>query len=58
MKKFLTFAHRFSTMSILILLVIVAALLLTGCRRACETEPIVEENQRLIVPPGFGRRPS
>jgi len=30
---------------------------LSACNRRCEVEPIVEENQRLIVPPGFGKRP-
>ena len=27
-----------------------------GCRR-CEKEPIVAENQKLIVPPNFGNMP-
>ena len=30
---------------------------LAGCRK-CEVEPIVEQNQRLIVPPNFGRMPT
>jgi len=28
-----------------------------GCSR-CEVEPIVEENQKLIVPPNFGKKPT
>ena len=30
---------------------------LTACTRTCETEPIVEENHKLIVPPHFGQMP-
>lgn len=30
---------------------------LTACARKCETEPIVEENHKLIVPPNFGQMP-
>ena len=30
---------------------------LAGCGR-CEVEPIVEQNQRLIVPPNFGQKPT
>jgi hypothetical protein len=32
------------------------ALGLTSCGR-CEKEPIVQENQKLIVPPNFGNMP-
>ena len=43
---------------VLILLAIVAMLaMLTACTRTCETEPIVEENHKLIVPPHFGQMP-
>lgn len=30
---------------------------LTSCAKQCETEPIVEENHKLIVPPNFGQMP-
>ena len=40
-------------------MIIIACLLpvIAGCGRRCEVEPIVEQNQRLIVPPNFGARP-
>lgn len=40
---------------------IVAVLLpvvLSACSHTCETEPIVTENHKLIVPPDFGARPA
>jgi hypothetical protein len=33
------------------------AVTVIGCARSCETEPIVEENHKLIVPPHFGQMP-
>lgn len=42
------------------LLMIIVALLpiaLAACA-GCETEPIVEENHKLIVPPNFGAKPA
>lgn len=41
------------------LLLAIAAMpaMLTACARTCETEPIVEENHKLIVPPHFGQMP-
>ncbi|MBR1380476.1 MAG: hypothetical protein IJ560_02715 [Alphaproteobacteria bacterium] len=30
---------------------------LTSCMRKCESEPIVAENHKLIVPPHFGDMP-
>lgn len=42
------------------LLMIIVALLpiaLVACA-GCETEPIVEENHKLIVPPNFGAKPA
>ena len=35
----------------------VIAVTVTGCVRKCETEPIIEENHKLIVPPHFGETP-
>ncbi|MCQ2571554.1 MAG: hypothetical protein MJ165_00945 [Alphaproteobacteria bacterium] len=29
----------------------------SGCACKCENEPIVESNQKLIVPPNFGNMP-
>ena len=41
---------------ILICLAGFVAFSLTGCC-SCETEPIVEQNHKLIVPPNFGNMP-
>lgn len=41
----------------IILLMVVAAPLLAACADKCETEPIVSENHKLIVPPNFGQMP-
>lgn len=30
---------------------------LAACGGACETEPLVEQNHKLIVPPNFGQMP-
>lgn len=35
----------------------VIAVSVMGCVHKCETEPIVEENHKLIVPPHFGQMP-
>ncbi|MDE6482088.1 MAG: hypothetical protein K2L25_04700 [Alphaproteobacteria bacterium] len=40
-----------------ILLMVVTAPLLAACANKCETEPIVAENHKLIVPPNFGQMP-
>ena len=42
---------------ILLLAIVVAPMVLVGCASSCETEPIVEENHKLIVPPNFGQMP-
>lgn len=43
---------------VLLLIALVAApMILTGCAKTCEVEPIVEENHKLIVPPNFGQMP-
>ena len=41
--------------SVLMLGVIVFAV--AGCACNCKSEPIVQENQKLIVPPNFGNMP-
>ena len=42
---------------IFLILVMLAPVVLAACSKTCETEPIVEENHKLIVPPNFGARP-
>ena len=41
---------------VLICLAVVAVVTVAGCCN-CEVEPIVEQNQKLIVPPHFGVQP-
>ncbi len=41
----------------IIMLMLVLAPVLAGCATKCETEPIVAENHKLIVPPNFGQMP-
>lgn len=36
---------------------VVTPVLLSGCAKKCEEEPIVEQNHKLIVPPNFGNMP-
>ena len=43
------------TVAVIFLGVVSASLM--GCIHRCETEPIVEENHKLIVPPHFGQMP-
>ncbi len=31
--------------------------ILAACAHKCESEPIIEENHKLIVPPNFGQMP-
>ena len=43
---------------ILILLAVCSLVgFVAGCSHKCETEPIVEANHKLIVPPNFGSMP-
>ncbi|MBQ7055380.1 MAG: hypothetical protein IJN91_00395 [Alphaproteobacteria bacterium] len=43
---------------ILMLIALIAVpVVLAGCAKKCEVEPIVQENQKLIVPPNFGKMP-
>lgn len=32
-------------------------MIMTGCAKKCEVEPIVAQNHKLIVPPNFGQMP-
>ncbi len=41
----------------LLLLIAVVPVVLSACAKKCETEPIVEQNHKLIVPPNFGQMP-
>ena len=43
---------------IILVVAMLAPVVLTACSRTCETEPIVEQNHKLIVPPNFGARPA
>lgn len=43
---------------IILVIVMLAPVALAACSRTCETEPIVEQNHKLIVPPNFGARPA
>ncbi len=42
---------------VFVLCVLTVPMLVSACARKCETEPIVEENHKLIVPPNFGQMP-
>ena len=42
---------------ILLLAVVAMPIVLSACTQTCETEPIVAENHKLIVPPHFGQMP-
>jgi len=41
---------------IVLVIVMLVPVVLTACSGTCETEPIVEQNHKLIVPPNFGAR--
>ena len=43
--------------AILMLVSVCGAITACSAMRKCETEPIVEENHKLIVPPNFGKMP-
>ncbi|MBR3782069.1 MAG: hypothetical protein IKL14_01615 [Alphaproteobacteria bacterium] len=42
---------------LLLCAVLVVPVAMSGCAKKCELEPIVQENQKLIVPPNFGKMP-
>lgn len=42
---------------ILLFALIVLPGVLSACVQKCESEPIIEENHKLIVPPNFGAMP-
>ena len=41
----------------LLLMFMCVPVVLSGCAKKCEVEPIVEQNHKLIVPPNFGNMP-
>jgi hypothetical protein len=47
-----------SMKKIFLILVMLVPVVFAACSKTCETEPIVEENHKLIVPPNFGARPA
>ncbi len=42
---------------LLLIALVIAPCVLSACSQTCEVEPIVAENQKLIVPPNFGQMP-
>lgn len=42
---------------LMVVVLLVVPVLVTGCAKKCEVEPIVEQNHKLIVPPNFGNMP-
>lgn len=36
---------------------VLTPMVVAGCAKKCEVEPIVAENHKLIVPPNFGNMP-
>lgn len=43
---------------ILLIIALTAPVFLAACTGSCETEPIIEQNHKLIVPPHFGAHPA
>ena len=41
----------------LLVALIAVPVVVSGCAKKCEVEPIVEENHKLIVPQNFGKMP-
>ncbi len=42
---------------ILVIALALVPMMVAGCAKKCEVEPIVAENHKLIVPPNFGQMP-
>lgn len=42
---------------LLVGILIMVPMIVSGCAKKCEVEPIVEQNHKLIVPPNFGNMP-
>lgn len=43
--------------ALLLLFVVIVPMALGACGTKCETEPVITENHKLIVPPNFGQMP-
>ena len=55
--RFIYIKERKMKKVILLLAVVAMPIVLSACTQTCETEPIVAENHKLIVPPHFGQMP-
>lgn len=42
---------------LLLCMLVMVPMVVSGCAKKCEVEPIIEENHKLIVPPNFGNMP-
>lgn len=42
---------------LLLCALVMVPVVVAGCAKKCEVEPIVEQNHKLIVPPNFGNMP-
>ncbi len=42
---------------LLLCALVMVPIVVMGCAKKCEVEPIVAENHKLIVPPNFGNMP-
>ena len=43
--------------TLLLVALVAVPMMVAGCAKKCEVEPIVEQNHKLIVPPNFGNMP-
>lgn len=43
--------------TLLLVALVAVPMVVAGCVKKCEVEPIVEQNHKLIVPPNFGNMP-
>ncbi len=43
--------------TLFLICLILTPVIVSGCTKKCEVEPIVAENHKLIVPPNFGNMP-
>ena len=51
-------SNRNNMKKVLFLIALVLTpMVVAGCAKKCEVEPIVAENHKLIVPPNFGNMP-
>ena len=43
--------------TLFLIALVLTPMIVSGCVKKCEVEPIVAENHKLIVPPNFGNLP-